>query len=1068
VRNEGPSDATEVVVTDELPEGVSFKSATGGATHAGGVVTWNVGSLGSGASDVLTIVVTVDAEAERNLENTARVAAHEYDTNTENNTAVENTAILKYIVISLVPPPSTPHITAGESVTYAAEAFDVDDNSLGDITSATSFSIETGAMGSWVDNTYTSEKSGRWLITGTYYTKSDTNYLVVKSGPHSGFLFDEISSPKVAGVPFSVTITAVDEFDNIIDAYAGTASLTNLSGAIDPTTADFVSGVWTGDVTIAVPQDGVVIRATDGDIWGDSNAFDVKTGPTVSGFVFNDTDRDGEYDIGDESGIAGVTVELVRGEVTRTTTTDIDGSYSFEDVVPGSYRVVETNLAGYTSTTPDEVHIDVVLAEGKQVDFGDVLSGPGDPAVIYGTVFDDINGNGEQDDEELGIAGVTVTLDGEITTTTGKYGQYTFRLDTASVHTVVETDLPGYTSTTPNEVHVDVTLGGSYRVDFGDATTDSEFAIIYGTVFDDANGNGEQDDEELGIPGVTVTLDGEYTTTTDEYGQYIFRLDAASVHTVVETDLPGYTSTTPNEVHIGVTLGRSYRVDFGDASTDSGFAVIYGSVFDDVDGNSDWDDNELGIRGVTVTLDGETTTTTDEYGQYTFRLGAASVHTVVETDLPGYISITPNEVDVDVTLGGSYRVDFADRILPPLSPQLSYIVISPDTASITAGGTQSYTAEAFDTSNTSMGDVTSSTTFSVDALAGGSWAANTYTSENVGDWTVTGTYNGKSDTAALTVTNNSDDDEEDGDGDGDSGEPRYLTVDFLGEITRVPISDSGELLSTLQAPSPDGRHLLEIKQGTIVTDSQGNVVTLIEITEAVKPGLPVATVILGDAYDFQPSGITFSGIPASITLAYDVNELPQNVVSVALGWYTADLGWTEAVPHGGVVAELGKETAEVWHFTIFAVLARVGGGTAPSIDQPVADYMVNNLVITTSVSEIWEFLKFVVTTGEEATIAVEVTNIGGKSGTYTAFLKLDGTIVATQKVNLEIGQTETITFSIGPNEPGIYQVEIGGLTGEFESSVWINWGLILGLPAGLILLAIILWYLIKRRKAQAV
>jgi uncharacterized protein (DUF2141 family) len=435
-------------------------------------------------------------------------------------------------------------------VTYAAEAFDVDDNSLGDITSATSFSIETGAMGSWVDNTYTSEKSGRWLITGTYYTKSDTDYLVVKSGPHSGFLFDEISSPKVAGVPFSVTITAVDEFDNIIDAYAGTASLTNLSGAIDPTTADFVSGVWTGDVTIAVPQDGVVIRATDGDIWGDSNAFDVKTGPTVSGFVFNDTDRDGEYDIGDESGIAGVTVELVRGEVTRTTTTDIDGSYSFEDVVPGSYRVVETNLAGYTSTTPDEVHIDVVLAEGKQVDFGDVLSGPGDPAVIYGTVFDDINGNGEQDDEELGIAGVTVTLDGEITTTTGKYGQYTFRLDTASVHTVVETDLPGYTSTTPNEVHVDVTLGGSYRVDFGDATTDSEFAIIYGTVFDDANGNGEQDDEELGIPGVTVTLDGEYTTTTDEYGQYIFRLDAASVHTVVETDLPGYTSTTPNEVHI--------------------------------------------------------------------------------------------------------------------------------------------------------------------------------------------------------------------------------------------------------------------------------------------------------------------------------------------------------------------------------------------------------------------------------------------------------------------------------------------------------------------------------------
>jgi hypothetical protein len=173
------------------------------------------------------------------------------------------------------------------------------------------------------------------------------------------------------------------------------------------------------------------------------------------------------------------------------------------------------------------------------------------------------------------------------------------------------------------------------------------------------------------------------------------------------------------------------------------------------------------------------------------------------------------------------------------------------------------------------------------------------------------------------------------------------------------------------------------------------------------------------------------------------------------------------IPPSGVVAELGKETGLADHFTIFAVLARTASGSGPSIGQSVAEFLLSDLVVTPSVSKIWEFLKFVVTTGEEAAITVEVTNIGDESGSYTAFLKLDGIIIATQKISLDPGQTETISFDVGPNEPGIYQVEIGGLTGEFESSVWINWGLIFGLPAGLILLILILWYLRKRQKAQA-
>src|SRR5439155_115437 len=51
VSNNGPSDASAVVVRDTLPAGVTFVSASNGGTLAAGVVTWpSVASLANGAS----------------------------------------------------------------------------------------------------------------------------------------------------------------------------------------------------------------------------------------------------------------------------------------------------------------------------------------------------------------------------------------------------------------------------------------------------------------------------------------------------------------------------------------------------------------------------------------------------------------------------------------------------------------------------------------------------------------------------------------------------------------------------------------------------------------------------------------------------------------------------------------------------------------------------------------------------------------------------------------------------------------------------------------------------------
>jgi uncharacterized repeat protein (TIGR01451 family) len=180
-----------------------------------------------------------------------------------------------------------------------------------------------------------------------------------------------------------------------------------------------------------------------------------------------------------------------------------------------------------------------------------------DKATIEGYTYRDDDGDGERDAGEPGISGVTVTLDGLTATTTDISGHYVLTTTVVSgIHTVVETDLPGYFSTTPNEVHLEASVGYTYHVDFGDALINSEFATIYGTVFEDADGDGEWDADELGIPGVTVTLDDGLTTaTTDLYGNYTLFTNVAGSHTVVETEPSGYFSTTPNEVHVEVSIG---------------------------------------------------------------------------------------------------------------------------------------------------------------------------------------------------------------------------------------------------------------------------------------------------------------------------------------------------------------------------------------------------------------------------------------------------------------------------------------------------------------------------------
>ena len=159
----------------------------------------------------------------------------------------------------------------------------------------------------------------------------------------------------------------------------------------------------------------------------------------LSGLVYQDLNDDGIRQPS-EPAIPGVTVTLFNGTTTvGTTTTAADGTYNFTALPAGTYRVVETQPAGFTDgkdtvgsvggtlVSPDTISSISLPAGvlGTGYNFGELFQG------ISGTVFLDVNKDGDLQTGEVGIPGVTITLTNSAgavvgTTTTDANGNYSF------------------------------------------------------------------------------------------------------------------------------------------------------------------------------------------------------------------------------------------------------------------------------------------------------------------------------------------------------------------------------------------------------------------------------------------------------------------------------------------------------------------------------------------------------------------------------------------------------------------------------------------------------------------
>jgi hypothetical protein len=182
--------------------------------------------------------------------------------------------------------------TAGTSFTITITAKDASNNTLTNYVGTNSLNVSIGTIspsstgafskGVWTGSvTVNGAGSGVTIFSTGSGMSGTSNSFKVNPGAFNHFTFSAISSPQTSGSSFSITVTAMDVYGNVVTNYVGGPSLTVSAGSISPSSmATFVSGVGSTTVTVTGAGSGVTITVTDSITSGTSNSFTVTDAPT--------------------------------------------------------------------------------------------------------------------------------------------------------------------------------------------------------------------------------------------------------------------------------------------------------------------------------------------------------------------------------------------------------------------------------------------------------------------------------------------------------------------------------------------------------------------------------------------------------------------------------------------------------------------------------------------------------------------------------------------------------------------------------------------------------------------
>ena len=118
VKNNGPSDATRVVVLDTLPEGLTFISAQGDGTYST-TGTWYIGELASGQTKELAIITRCDEIGE--FTNVAVVKCDQHDYISSNNRAEKTVSVPPAADLAITKSVSKVQYEVGDLIAYRIE-----------------------------------------------------------------------------------------------------------------------------------------------------------------------------------------------------------------------------------------------------------------------------------------------------------------------------------------------------------------------------------------------------------------------------------------------------------------------------------------------------------------------------------------------------------------------------------------------------------------------------------------------------------------------------------------------------------------------------------------------------------------------------------------------------------------------------------------------------------------------------------------------------------------------------------------------------------------------------------